>query len=202
MKKTLLSAATLAVVAFPNLATAQALPAVTIGYIDLQKVVADCNACKAAATALTSQENAIKARARTLGTPLEAEQKAIQAAIDAKNGEPDAALQARITAFQTKQQQGSQEVQRSQATLQRNAAYVQQQILAKLFPIMDQVRAKRGAGIIVNTSDVLSVDPRLDLTADALAALNAGLPSVSTTAPAQAAAPASTAPRAAAPKTR
>ena len=41
MKKTLLSAAALAVVAFPNLATAQALPAVTIGYIDLQMVVAE-----------------------------------------------------------------------------------------------------------------------------------------------------------------
>jgi hypothetical protein len=77
---------------------------------------------------------------------------------------------------------------------------VQQQILGKLFPIMDQVRAKRGAGIILNTSDVLSVDTRLDLTADALAALNAALPSVSTTAPAQAST--TTAPKSTAPKSR
>ena len=142
MKKILLTAAA-AIAAFPQVAAAQALPAVTIGYVDVQKIIAECNACRTASAALTSQENALKTRARTLGTPLDTEQKAIQAAIDAKNGEPDAALQARIAAFETKQQQAAQEVQRGQATLQRNAAYVQQQVVSKLGPVLDGVRTKR-----------------------------------------------------------
>ena len=50
-------------------------------------------------------------------------------AIDALAGkQPDAALQARIKAFQTKQQTGAAELGRKQQEIQRNQQYIQQQI--------------------------------------------------------------------------
>ena len=190
MTKYMLSTAALALLAVPHVASAQALPAVTIGYVDVGKITNDCTACKAAATSITAQANALKAREAALTRPLQTEQQAIQTAVNAlKGADADAALEARIKAFETKRQNAGQELTRGQETIQRNVAYVNQQIGAKLGPIFQQVRTKRGVGVLLDAGSMLSADPRLDLTADVLAALNAALPSVSTTAPAAPAAP-------------
>ena len=109
MKKLLISAAFSAALIAPSAASAQAIPAAVVAVVDLEKVQSQCTACKTAAAALRSQVQALQTRGQSLGTPLQTEQKSIQSAIDALNGkEPDAALQARITAFQNKQQQGQQ----------------------------------------------------------------------------------------------
>ena len=64
--------------------------------------------------ALRSQVTGLQNRQQALATPLQTEQKSIQAAIDALNGkDPDAALQARVRAFQAKQQSAAQELERS-----------------------------------------------------------------------------------------
>ena len=82
-----------------------------------------------------ARSTALQSRETTLATPLQTEGKSIQAAVDALNGkEPDAALQARIKAFQTKQQQAAQELQRQQQQIQRNQAYISQQITRSLGP--------------------------------------------------------------------
>ena len=97
---------------------------------------AECTACKTAAAALRGQVTALQSREKALATPLQTEQKSIQAAIDALNGkEPDAALQARVKAFQTKQQAARSEIQSSQQQIQRNQRYIQKQIQDKLGPI-------------------------------------------------------------------
>ena len=130
-----------------------------------------------------------RSREKALAAPLQTEQKSIQAAIDALNGkEPDAALQARIKAFQTKQQAGASEIQSTQQQIQNNQRYVQKQIQDKLGPIYSDVMRKRGATVMVEVGTTLATAPSLDVTNDVLAALNASLPSVSTTAPAAAAA--------------
>jgi len=186
MKKLLVSAAFAASLLAPAPASAQALPAAVVAVVDLDKVTMDCNACKTAAAALKSQGSALQARAKALGAPLETEQKSIQAAIDALNGkEPDAALEARIKAFQTKQQAGATEMQRKQEEIQRNQQYIQQQILTKLGPIYQQVMQKRGANLLVEQNATLATSASVDVTADVTAALNAALPSIATTAPAQ-----------------
>lgn len=185
MTKLLVSAATLALFAVPQIAAAQALPAVTIGYVDVARVTNECTACKAASATITSQANSLKARETALTNPLATEQQAIQTAINAlKGADPDAALEARVKAFDTKRQNAASELTRGQETVQRNVAYVNQQIGSKLGPILQQVRTKRGIGVLLDASTMLSADPRLDVTADVIAALNAALPSVSTTAPA------------------
>jgi Skp family chaperone for outer membrane proteins len=187
MTKTLLiAAATVAAVALPSAAQAQALPAAVVAVVDIEKVTSTCNACRTAITSLKSQVTTLQNREKALGAPLQTEQKAIQAAIDALNGkEPDAALQARVKAFQAKQQQGVAELQRSQQQLQLNQQYVNKQIADKIGPIYSQVMQKRGANVMVEIGTTLASGASLDVTNDVLTALNATLPSISTTAPAQ-----------------
>ena len=106
---------------------------VVCAVVDLARVTAQCNACKTARTTLESQVTGLRNRQKALSTPLETEQKAIQAAIEALNGaQPDAALQARIKAWDTKRQQAAQEISRQEQQIQRNTAYVQKQIADKL----------------------------------------------------------------------
>ena len=167
-------------------AQAQAVPGAVIAVVDLDKVSTECNACKTARATLQGQVTAVQNREKALSAPLETEGKAIQAAIDALNGkEPDAALQARIKAFDTKRQQGAQEIAAQQQQVQRNSAYVSQQVQAKLDPIYRQVMQRRGANLLIEITSTLASASQLDVTNDVLAALNTALPSVQTTAPAQ-----------------
>jgi Skp family chaperone for outer membrane proteins len=187
MKKLLLSAAVVAVALGSTPAMAQALPAAVVAVVDLDRVTAECNACKTAAAALKAQVTGIQNREKALGGPLQTEQQSIQKAIDALNGkEPDAALQARAKAWEAKRQQAGQDLQIQQAQVQRNQQYVQKQIVDKLGPIYQQVMQRRGANIMVEVGNTVAAANSVDVSNDVLAALNAALPTISTTAPAQA----------------
>jgi Skp family chaperone for outer membrane proteins len=110
---------------------------------------------------------------------------ALQSAIDALKGkDPDAALQARIRAFQSKQQNGAQELATQQQQIKANQAYIQKQIQDKLNPIYQQVMQRRGANVLMEVGATLATSQNLDVTNDVVAALNAALPSIVTTAPA------------------
>ena len=185
MLKIAISAALAAAALAPSAALAQTVPPAIIAVVDLDRVQQQCTACRGARTALQTQANAIKSRETALTAPLQTEGKAIQAAIDALKGkEPDAALQARVRAFETKRQQGAQELANRTQQFQRNQAHVAQQIQAKLGPIYQQVMTRRGANVMVEIGTTLASGSALDVTNDVLAALNAALPSVSATAPA------------------
>jgi outer membrane protein len=187
--KTLLISAALAASILPTAATAQAIPGAVIAVVDLEKVTSTCNACRTAAASLQSQAAALKSREQALVAPLQTEQKSIQAAIDAlpQGKEPDAALKQRATAFQTKYQQAQEEAARSEQQLQRNQAYINQQVRDKLGPIYQQVMQRRGANMMVEVGTTLATATAVDVTNDVLAALNAAMPTIATTAPAQAA---------------
>ena len=135
MHKILISAAA-AALAIGLPATAHAQQA-NILVVDSDRLMSDCTACKAASTQLQSRQAALRTRAQTLQTQLEAEGKPIQAAVDALNGkDPDAALQAKITAFETKRRNSSQELQTSTNSLQSTVAHVQQQIGQKIVALV------------------------------------------------------------------
>ena len=185
MKTLLISASILAAAFVPAVADAQALPGAIVAVVDLDKVTSSCNACKSANAALQSQLTAEQNREKTLSGPLETERSSIQSAVDALKGkDPDAALQARIKAFQTKAQQAQEDVERGRAQLQANQAYIRKQIADKLGPIYQQVMTRRGANILVEQGATLASGAALDVSNDVLAALNTALPTVSTTAPA------------------
>ena len=193
MKISILSA--VALVASFGLATpvlAQKVPAASVAVVDLGRVSNECNACKTAGATLQGQVSALRTRQQTLSTPIQTEGQAIQTAINALGAkQPDAALTARIRALQAKQENANQELGRQQQQIQRNQAYIQQQIDTKLGPIIDRVMQSRGANIVVEAGSALRVGAGLDVTADVLAGLNAALTSISTTAPAAPASPSS-----------
>ena len=190
MKRLLISASLAASAVLPSAAHAQAIPQAIVAVVDLDRVSTDCNACKTAAAALRSQVQSYQSRESALATPLQAEGKALQAAVDALKGkEPDAALKTRITAFQTRQQQGAQELQRQQQQIQRNQQFVQKQISDKLGPIYTQVMQRRGANVMVEQGATLATASTLDVTSDIIAALNTALPTIQSIAPAAPATP-------------
>ena len=187
MKTLLISAAFAAAILAPSAASAQAVPAAVVAVVDLDRVTSECNACKTASATLRSQATAFQNRRNTLASSLQTEQKSIQTAVDALKGkEPDAALQTRIKAFQSKAQQDEQELATQQQQIQANQQYIQKQIADKLGPIYQQVMTRRGANLLVEVGATLATSQSVDVTNDVLAALNASLPSIATTAPAPA----------------
>ncbi len=186
MNKILLTAALATSFFAPVAAQAQAIPAAIVAVTDLDRVTSECNACKTASAALRGQATAIQAREKALADPLAADQKSIQTAIDALQGKaPDAALEARAKAWQTRQQQAAAELQRSQTQLQRNQQYIQQQLAQKLGPIYQQIMQRRGANLMIEAGSTLATANTIDVTTDVLTALNAALPTLATVAPAQ-----------------
>lgn len=165
--------------AIPAAAPAQRAPAAAIVVVDMERVYQECTACKAANAQLQTQLQQIQQRAQQLAQPIQTEGTAIQTAIRALNGkQPDAALQARITALQTKQNQGNQEIQGREQTLRSTQANVAQQINTRLNPIINQVMTARGANLALDATSTLARAQALDVTNDVLAQLNQQLPSV------------------------
>ena len=183
---TRLSAALIAASILATPALAQRVPAASVAVVDLDRVGRECTACRTASATLQSQITAFNTRRQTLTTQLQPERTSLQAAVTALKGkEPDAALRTRIQAFQQKEAAAAQELERSQNQIQRNQAYIGQQINAKLVPLLQPAMEKRGANVLMDSGAALRHASSLDITNDVLAALNAVLTSVVTTAPAQ-----------------
>lgn len=169
--------------ALPAAAPAQRAAAPVVVIVDVDRIFRECNACRTAQTQLQAQVQQLQTRAQQLQQPLATEEAAIRAALGNRTT-PDAATQTRIQAFETRQNAAAQELQRSQATFQRNQAYVAQQIQARLNPVVQQVMTARGANLALDVRATLAHGPALDVTNDVLAQLNTALPSVNVTAPA------------------
>ena len=188
MTKMLFAALAASTFVVPAVASAQALPAPVIAIVNIQRAQTQCNACKTALAQLETQLNGLNSLKTSLEAPLRTEAAALETAASALAGKPaDAALKARATAFQNKQSDAERQLGARQQAFQANRAHVLSQINTKLEPVVAAVLAKRGASVMLDTSQVIRSAPALDVTADVIAGLNASLPSISTTAPAQAA---------------
>lgn len=168
-------------------AFAQALPDAKIAVVDSERIFRDCTACKAATAQLQTQRTQLQSLATQRGNELQPEAQQLQAAVNTAKGNPDAALQTRIRTFEQKQQAAQQQIGQQEQQVQRNIAYVREQIGTKLGPIITQVAQQRGATLAVDKGSSFYNAPATEITDAVLAALNAQLPSVSVTAPAQAA---------------
>jgi outer membrane protein len=165
---------------------AQRVPAAAVAVVDLDRVGRECTACKSAATALQSQVTAFNTRRQQLNTQLQPERTQLQTAVNALAGkQPDAALTQRIQAFQQKEVAAAQELEKQQTQIQRNQAYISQQINAKLSPLLQPAMDRRGANVLLDSGAAIRFATTLDITNDVLTALNGVLTSVVTTAPAQ-----------------
>lgn len=168
--------------AVPAAAPAQRIGPAVVAVVDTDRISRECTACRAAAQQLQTQEATLRTRAQALQTQLQTEGQPIQTAVNALNGrQPDAALQQRITAFQTKERSAQQELATGQRNLQSTQLNVNQQIGARLVPIITSVAQARGANMAVDRGSALFAAPALDITNDVLTQLNQQLPSVSVT---------------------
>lgn len=171
-----------AAIAVATPAAAQRVPAATIAVVDSNRAASECTACRTAVAQLQAQGNSLKNRQQTLSNQLSPERQSIQAAINALgNKQPDAALQARIKAFDTKAQQAEQELGRGQQNLQSVQANVLRQIREKMEPAVRTVMAARGASVMLEAGSTLQFSPAIDVTNDVIAQLNQTLPSISVT---------------------
>ena len=182
------SALALAAVSTSVPVAAQRLPAASMLIADVDQIVAESNAGRAAATDLQTKVQALEQRAATLRQQLEIEAGAIRTG-QQNNSLTGKALEDRIQAFEARKQAASEEIQRGQADLQRAQNYVSQQIGTALRPLITAYMQERGASMIVPSSAVLQHAAGLDATQELLTRLNAALPSVSTTPPSAPAAP-------------
>lgn len=172
----------LAAAAAPSVALAQQAPPAVIVVVDADRIFRECTACKAAQTGLQGRVSALTTRQQTLATQLRTEGQPIEAAIRALNWkEPDAALRARVTAFQTKQENANKELSQAQENIRSIQANVMRQINARLNPAISQVMTARGANIAIDVGNTLAASQAVDVTAAVLAALNRTLPSVTLT---------------------
>ena len=188
MTKMLIAALAASTLFVPAAASAQALAAPVVAVVNIQRVQTQCNACKTALTQLESQLTGLRTLQTSLEAPLRTEAAALQAAGAALNGRaPDAALQARVTAFQKKQGDAQAQLAARQTAFERNRAHVLDQINTRLEPAVASVATRRGATLMFDATQTIRFAPALDVTNDVLAALNASLTTISTTAPAQAA---------------
>jgi len=180
MRKLILSiAATSAAIAVAGSANAQSATVLTV---DTDRILAECTACRAAATNIQGQITSARQRAQTLESQLRTEATALETQVKALNGrQPDAALQQKITAFQTKQNQARTELGNRERQIESIQAHVQQQIGTRVVQISEQVRARRQAAVVMAKGSLMAVDARSDVTGEVLAALNQQLPSVSVT---------------------
>ena len=177
-----IAAALIAATALAAPATAQRAPASTVIVINTDRIYRDCNACRTAQTQLQSQVATLRTRQQTLETQLRPEGQAIQTAVNALAGkQPDAALQNRVKAFQQKQDQANQELQRGQQNIQSIQANVVRQINERLQPVINQVMTQKGANLAVDEGSTLAHSQATNATNEVLAALNTALPTVSLT---------------------
>jgi Skp family chaperone for outer membrane proteins len=150
--------------------------------VDIARISTECNACRAAAANIQSQQTALQQRQQQLAQQLQTTGTPIQTAVDALAGkQPDAALQARIRAFEAQRNQAAQEIQNRGAQLESISANVNIQIDTRLRSILETIRAQRNATVVLSKGGTWASVPAADVTNEALAALNQQLPAVSLT---------------------
>ena len=180
------AAAAVLALAAPFAAHAQQLPPAVIAVVDRDQIARTCTQCAAAAQQLQAQATAYQQREQQLATQLQTEGQAIETAIRAlpQGQQPDAALQARVQAFRTLQQNAANELGPRQETLRRNQGYVIQQILQRMDPIITQVMQQRGANIALDVGSTVAHSSTVNVTAAVLQLMNQNNTPFSVTAPA------------------
>lgn len=191
------SAAALAL-AIPGAVQAQQLPPAVVAVVDSGRILQQCTVCQAANTQLQQQRQQFEQRAQQLATPLQTEQQAIQTAVNAipAGGQPDAALRARVTAFEQQQETARRELAGREEALGRNRNFVLQQIQQRVAPAVQQVAQQRGATFAIEQSTLAWSAPTVDITPQVIAIVNQNTTPLNVNAPPPAQQPAAQQPAA------
>lgn len=170
------------------LALAPAAPAAaqSVAYTDVQQLIAQSQAARNADQQMRVTYKAtydqIESRSRVLQAELNALVVKFQA--DQKANPNNPTLQAQARAIQEKQRAAQEELGKLSDPIERVNAYVIEQIEPKLDTAVSAAMAKKNVSLLVQRNIVIKNTPGTDLTPDILAELNAMVPSVSITPPA------------------
>lgn len=190
--KNLLKAAALAATALTATvsitASAQAQTAQTaqaqIVVVDMDEVISTSAAGKGAQAVLQGQANSLQTRVKALSDGFQKEEDALRTQVQNKTiAQP--ALEAKVKDLEGRKQSAQTEIQGRQRTLQQSQAHVVQQIDRAAQPIITAIMKERGATVALASGATIQVSNALDITAEVVKRVNATLPSVSTTPPAQ-----------------
>jgi Skp family chaperone for outer membrane proteins len=189
MTKIALLAASVAAV--PLMAAAPAAPAAaagqTVAVVNLDQALGQSAAFKGAATQIQATYKTQIAAAQARQTALQTELNPLRAELEAMQRNPattKAALDAKVAVFQGKVQAGQAELQRLSVPFARPTEYVKEQINEKLEAALKNAMTAKGVNLVVSPEAVMAMQGSADLTPDVVAQLNALVPSVSITPPA------------------
>jgi len=191
MKKALLTAAVSAGLGLAMLSPAmaqEAAPAASAArssylVVDLNRVVRESAALKAAQPTLDSKRNSVESKLKTYQTQLEADAKALQQQAESGIAAPDV-LQAKQRELQQKAQRAEQDVAQLRNDYARTENFVVDQILDGSRPVINQIIQERGATLVLNREAVVFANSSIDITGDVISRMQKSLPTVSTTPPA------------------
>jgi Skp family chaperone for outer membrane proteins len=174
-------------IAAPAALRAQQLPAPVIAVVDIDEIFRTCTQCVAANTALQGQGTRLQQRAQALQTQIQTEGTALEPLVRALNGaQPDAALTARINAFQATQQNAEREIGAGREGIQRNINFVRQQIGERVRPAVSTIAQQRGATVVLDAGSLVTSSPALNITPAVLAIVNQNSAAFNVNAPAPA----------------
>jgi len=131
---------------------------------------------KAQIDAATARQTALQAQLQPLATEIQT--------LQGNPATPQATLQAKVTAFQQREQAAQKELATLAEPFQRPGAYATEQIADKLDAAVRAAMTAKNVTILIRPDAVMAVLPAADITADVVAQLNAQVKTVSITPPA------------------
>ncbi|AEI37054.1 MAG: OmpH family outer membrane protein [Zymomonas mobilis subsp. pomaceae] len=176
----------LAGVAFVAAVSAAPVMAQSAAIVDLQGVLTQSNALKAAQTQIQatyrSQIDAYNNRRVALEGELSQQRDELIRLQKANSS--SAILQPKIAAFQARQQAAQQEMMKLGMPFMRPNAYAEEQITDHMEESIRSVMAARKINLVLNPQGAILADPTADMTPDVAADLNRRVTTVSITPPA------------------
>ena len=164
-------------------ASAPAYPAVA----DFSAAVRGSNAFRTAAQQVQTQYKPQIDAYNTASQPLQAELQRMATEIQTLQNTPNtpqATLQAKATAFQTRRDAIGRQLAPLSAPFERPLAYAEEQISAKMDQAVRSAMSAKRVNILLNPQAATFILPTADLTGDIVTQLNALVPSVSIAVPA------------------
>ncbi|MEX6723941.1 OmpH family outer membrane protein [Parapedomonas caeni] len=163
--------------------------------VNLDRVVNESAAGRAAGTELKAKAEAISAKDKSLAEKFKTEEDALTKQKDSveKGIMQPAQFEANVRGYQERRNKDIQDFNKLRVDFQRSQAYVVEQITAGAAPIIQEVMRERGASLVVKEGALEAFSNTLDITSTVVQRLDQKLPKVSTTpppAPAQPATPA------------
>jgi Skp family chaperone for outer membrane proteins len=164
-----------------------AAAATNVAVVNLDAAVVQSAAFKSAATQIQTtyktQITAFQTRQTAIQTELTPARNEIEA-LQRNPATPKATLEAKVNAFQSRAQAAQAELQRLTLPFARPEAYAKEQIGAKIEAALKAAMTAKGVNLVVSPEAVIAAQGNADLTPDVISQLNALVPSVSITPPA------------------